>query len=157
MNIVPFLYTVFCVLVFYNHKICFVFQSFRSTNSTVRFRVYLQSLKYELIKESTSYSFDTLISNLGGNLGLFVGMSIVSMVELMVFIIDLTSQSLKKKQKIQEQKNQENHVKWTPVYVIPQSTFKGMGEVHSNVKTAWSEEKKEKARNYFSKIFYDEE
>ncbi|KAL7636962.1 UNVERIFIED_CONTAM: hypothetical protein RMT77_012720 [Armadillidium vulgare] len=125
-----------------------------STNSTVRFRVYLQNLMYELIKESPSYSFDTLISNLGGNLGLFVGMSIVSMVELVVFIIDLTSQSLKKKGKVQEQ---ENRGKWTPVYVIPQSAYKGMEEGHSNVRTAWSEEKKEKARNYFSQIFYDEE
>ncbi|KAL7636898.1 UNVERIFIED_CONTAM: hypothetical protein RMT77_012656 [Armadillidium vulgare] len=128
-----------------------------STNSTVRFRVYLQNLKYELIKESPSYSFDTLISNLGGNLGLFVGMSIVSMVELVVFIIDLTSQSLKRKEKVQQQKNQENRGKWTPVYVISQSAFKDMMESQNKVKTAWSEEKKEKARNYFSKIFYDEE
>ncbi|RXG54473.1 hypothetical protein Avbf_17780, partial [Armadillidium vulgare] len=75
----------------------------------------------------------------------------------LVFIVDLTSQSLKRKEKVQEQKNQENRGKWTPVYVIPQNAYKGMEEGHSNVKTAWSEEKKEKARNYFSKIFYDED
>ncbi|RXG55578.1 hypothetical protein Avbf_19105 [Armadillidium vulgare] len=89
--------------------------------------------------------FDTLISNLGGNLGLFVGMSIVSMVELVVFIIDLTSQSLKKKGKVHETSGKSRKMDTS------------MEEGHSNVRTAWSEEKKEKARNYFSQIFYDEE
>lgn len=35
--------------------------------------------------------WDTLICNVGGNLGLFLGMSIVTLVELIEFLFDLTT------------------------------------------------------------------
>lgn len=38
---------------------------------------------------SLFFQLDTLISNVGGNLGLFIGMSIVSFFELLEYVIDM--------------------------------------------------------------------
>ncbi|KAK3869267.1 hypothetical protein Pcinc_025414 [Petrolisthes cinctipes] len=61
----------------------------KADQSTVRIHIYLDTLSYEKIVESPAYTWDTLISNFGGSLGLFLGMSIVTMVELMEFLADL--------------------------------------------------------------------
>ncbi|XP_069989438.1 degenerin-like protein asic-1 [Penaeus vannamei] len=60
-----------------------------SENETVRVHLYLESLNYEVIRESPAYTWDTLICNMGGNLGLFIGMSLVTLVELLEFLIDI--------------------------------------------------------------------
>ncbi|XP_050712337.1 amiloride-sensitive sodium channel subunit alpha-like isoform X2 [Eriocheir sinensis] len=57
--------------------------------SPVRLHLYMDSLSYEKIEESPAYTWDTLICNVGGNLGLFLGMSIVTVVELFEFLFDL--------------------------------------------------------------------
>ncbi|XP_069988901.1 degenerin-like protein asic-1 isoform X2 [Penaeus vannamei] len=58
-------------------------------NETVRLHVYLESLTYEVIHESPAYTWDTLVCNVGGNLGLFIGMSLVTIVEVFEFLLDL--------------------------------------------------------------------
>ncbi|XP_071546848.1 uncharacterized protein [Panulirus ornatus] len=60
-----------------------------SANETVRLHVYLNSLTHETIQESPAYTWDTLVCNVGGNLGLFIGMSIVTIVELMELMVDV--------------------------------------------------------------------
>ncbi|XP_042865706.1 uncharacterized protein LOC122249150 isoform X2 [Penaeus japonicus] len=60
-----------------------------SENGTVRLHLYLESLVHEVIKESPAYTWDTLVCNMGGNLGLFIGMSLVTLVELFEFLLDL--------------------------------------------------------------------
>ncbi|XP_068220935.1 amiloride-sensitive sodium channel subunit beta-like [Palaemon carinicauda] len=57
--------------------------------------MYLDSPYYEVIQETPAYTFDTLISNIGGSLGLFIGVSIISIVELFEFIIDIVLLSMR--------------------------------------------------------------
>ncbi|KAF2361812.1 Epithelial sodium channel [Trinorchestia longiramus] len=57
--------------------------------STVRVHVYLASPDYTQITESPSFTYNTLVSNTGGNLGLFIGMSIVSFFEVFDLLVDV--------------------------------------------------------------------
>ncbi|XP_064095233.1 degenerin-like protein unc-105 [Macrobrachium nipponense] len=52
-----------------------------SKSEMVNLHLYLDSTTYELYEESPTYTWDTLLSNLGGSLGLFLGVSLVSVVE----------------------------------------------------------------------------
>ncbi|KAF2354278.1 Ets domain [Trinorchestia longiramus] len=58
-------------------------------NSTVRLHIYMESNSYEEVKESPAYTWTTLISNMGGNMGLFIGMSLVSGFELLDYLFDV--------------------------------------------------------------------
>ncbi|KAK3868192.1 hypothetical protein Pcinc_026412 [Petrolisthes cinctipes] len=51
--------------------------------------VYLESPSYRLIQESPTYTWESLLSNLGGSLGLFVGVSMVSLMEVLELLLDL--------------------------------------------------------------------
>ncbi|MPC15366.1 Low-density lipoprotein receptor-related protein 1B [Portunus trituberculatus] len=63
--------------------------------------VYLDAASYQLIEESPTYTvrvwysstehanWDTLLSNLGGSLGLFVGVSMVSIMEVLELLLDI--------------------------------------------------------------------
>ncbi|XP_063609073.1 degenerin-like protein asic-1 [Penaeus indicus] len=51
--------------------------------------VYLDSKSYTVTEESPAYSWDTLLSNIGGSLGLFVGVSLISILEVFEMIIDV--------------------------------------------------------------------
>ncbi|XP_047502615.1 acid-sensing ion channel 2-like [Penaeus chinensis] len=51
--------------------------------------VYLDSKSYQVTEESPAYSWDTLLSNIGGSLGLFVGVSLISILEVIEMIIDV--------------------------------------------------------------------
>ncbi|XP_071517138.1 uncharacterized protein [Panulirus ornatus] len=51
--------------------------------------IYLDSKSFELFDESPTYTWDTLLSNLGGSLGLFVGVSMVSLMEVLELLLDL--------------------------------------------------------------------
>ena len=55
--------------------------------STALVNVFYGSMEYTLIEQSPSFSFDFLLANIGGNLGLFTGMSALSVVELFEIII----------------------------------------------------------------------
>ncbi|XP_042890714.1 uncharacterized protein LOC122265444 [Penaeus japonicus] len=51
--------------------------------------LYLDSMNYAVTEESPAYSWDTLLSNIGGSLGLFVGVSLISLLEMMEMFIDM--------------------------------------------------------------------
>ncbi|ROT75044.1 hypothetical protein C7M84_006410 [Penaeus vannamei] len=48
------------------------------------------------IEETPAYTWDTLLSNIGGSLGLFIGVSLVSILEVLEFLWDVCSISLRR-------------------------------------------------------------
>ena len=57
--------------------------------TTAMVNVFYGSLDYTLVEESASLTFDMLVANIGGNLGLFTGMSLLSFVELIELILSI--------------------------------------------------------------------
>ncbi|XP_042860296.1 degenerin-like protein unc-105 [Penaeus japonicus] len=57
-------------------------------NNTARLHVYLNSLDHEEVEEFASYTWETLLCNVGGNFGLFIGLSIVSVAEVLEVVFD---------------------------------------------------------------------
>ncbi|XP_069969679.1 uncharacterized protein [Penaeus vannamei] len=62
----------------------------------LRLLVYLGSMYYDVIEETPAYTWDTLLSNIGGSLGLFIGVSLVSILEVLEFLWDVCSISLRR-------------------------------------------------------------
>ncbi|XP_066937274.1 uncharacterized protein [Macrobrachium rosenbergii] len=57
--------------------------------------IYIDSPYYEIIEETPAYTFDTLLSNIGGSLGLFIGVSVISIVEVIEFFVDIFLTSIR--------------------------------------------------------------
>lgn len=57
------------------------------TKSTLVANLFYDDLDYSIVNEVPVITFDTLISNIGGNLGLFIGISILSIMELFEYVI----------------------------------------------------------------------
>lgn len=53
------------------------------------FNIYYSKLSYQLVEESPYWDTFLLFSNIGGNLGLFVGMSFLSFVEVFELVFQL--------------------------------------------------------------------
>jgi hypothetical protein len=51
-------------------------------NSIIRFNIYFDSLSYTLISESAAMDVVALLSNIGGTMGLFLGVSVLTFMEL---------------------------------------------------------------------------
>ncbi|XP_037778101.1 acid-sensing ion channel 1B-like [Penaeus monodon] len=51
---------------------------------------------YDVIEETPAYTWDTLLSNIGGSLGLFIGVSLVSILEVLEFLWDVCRISLRR-------------------------------------------------------------
>ena len=70
--------------------------SFNDFKQTIgRFKVYFDPLTFKIISQSPSMTFSDLVANIGGALGLFLGISILSLVELIeMFIVALEDWSL---------------------------------------------------------------
>lgn len=56
-------------------------------DNLIKFNVYYNSLSYTVISENESINIVSLLSNLGGTLGLFLGISVLSFVELFEIIL----------------------------------------------------------------------
>jgi hypothetical protein len=61
----------------------------KAQESIVRLNIFYDSLSYTLSEESPQLDMVTLIANIGGNLGLFLGMSMFSFCELITTLIEL--------------------------------------------------------------------
>ena len=59
------------------------------SNTFYAFRVYYRDLKYTLIKQQPRTELFGLISNIDGTLGLFVGFSFISVLELVEVVAEL--------------------------------------------------------------------
>ena len=57
----------------------------------VKLNVYYKNIYYTSIVESPSITLVSLVSNLGGNLGLFLGLSVLSLLEIFELIISLST------------------------------------------------------------------
>ena len=53
------------------------------------FSIFYEDLKYTLISQQPKMHFIDLISNIGGSLGLFVGISFISFLELFEILIEI--------------------------------------------------------------------
>lgn len=73
----------------------------RLKDNIVSFNVYLESLSYMSIEEYASLDIITLLSNLGGVAGLFLGLSVLTFVEAIQVIMELV-------QALYESKNKSN-------------------------------------------------
>ena len=57
--------------------------------SFVQVNVFYESLSYSLTTESAQWDANSLLGSIGGNLGLFLGMSVFSLSELVVLGIEI--------------------------------------------------------------------
>ena len=63
--------------------------SFRLNDSLTGFNVYFRSLQYTLITQDPKMTIFDLFSNIGGLLGLFVGLSFASLFEIIELLIQI--------------------------------------------------------------------
>jgi hypothetical protein len=61
----------------------------RAKESVVRINIFYDSLSYTLSTESPKMDVVSLLSNIGGNLGLFLGVSLISLCELIEALIEI--------------------------------------------------------------------
>jgi acid-sensing ion channel 5 len=64
-------------------------------NAIARVHVFYEDLRVIEIDENPAMDIVALLGSLGGNLGLFLGASVLSFTELFIFLYDLTKQGLK--------------------------------------------------------------
>ncbi|XP_077868793.1 uncharacterized protein LOC144359476 [Saccoglossus kowalevskii] len=69
-------------------------QSARS--NLVRLEIYFETLNYDSVSEQAAYKWEDLLSDIGGTLGLYVGISIISVFEFVKFILMLCRQCPKR-------------------------------------------------------------
>ena len=58
-------------------------------DSIVSFNIYYETLGYEKITEESTVSFSTLLSNIGAQIGLFLGISILSFLEIFELFVEM--------------------------------------------------------------------
>ncbi|XP_035700289.1 degenerin deg-1-like [Branchiostoma floridae] len=64
-----------------------------------RVHVYFRDLNYELINENPTYTEETLLSGLGGLLGLYVGLSVITVFEFINLVVDVVKVACNKERK----------------------------------------------------------
>ncbi|XP_070538276.1 uncharacterized protein [Ptychodera flava] len=64
----------------------------------VRLRVYFETLNYDLTSELPAHTWEDLLSDIGGTLGLYVGFSVITVCEFMRLILGLCRRGCSKRQ-----------------------------------------------------------
>ena len=64
-------------------------------NSIIKFNIYYDSLAYKITTESKAMDMVALLSNIGGTLGLFLGVSVLTIVELLDIALQVLVIALK--------------------------------------------------------------
>lgn len=62
----------------------------------LRVHVYFQDLNYQIMEEKPEYELEQFLSDIGGTMGLWVGASVMTVMELFYFVIWLLARCLKK-------------------------------------------------------------
>jgi hypothetical protein len=60
-----------------------------AANSFVKLNIFYDSLSFELSTESAKMNIASMLASIGGNLGLFLGVSVFSLCELIVMSIEI--------------------------------------------------------------------
>ncbi|KAK3725318.1 hypothetical protein QZH41_012013 [Actinostola sp. cb2023] len=81
-------------------KLCFF-----NRKNLLKLQIFFQDLNYEMIHEEISYKLENFIADIGGQLGLWLGVSVLSGVEIIELILHLVVRLFGKKQT----KNPRNH------------------------------------------------
>ncbi|VDM23885.1 unnamed protein product [Toxocara canis] len=68
--------------------------------------VYYEQLNYELLKESEAYGLVNLLADVGGHLGLWLGFSVITIIECAVLVFDLITLCCKRRRERKELKQQ---------------------------------------------------
>jgi hypothetical protein len=69
------------------------------TDNLVKINIYYDKLTYTLIDEFETTTMPTLLSNIGGTLGLYLSVSVLSIVELIEVIIEFVTIQIRKRKK----------------------------------------------------------
>jgi hypothetical protein len=59
--------------------------------SVLKFNIFYETLSYTIITESSAINLFSLVSNLGGTIGLFLGMSLLSFIEILELILRIVT------------------------------------------------------------------
>ena len=67
-----------------------------AAKSVVKVNIFYESMSYELSRESPKMDIVSLLASIGGNLGLFLGVSVFSLCEIIEVVIEIYFASKKK-------------------------------------------------------------
>ncbi|KAK6061655.1 hypothetical protein COOONC_00674 [Cooperia oncophora] len=51
--------------------------------------IYYEQMSYEVLRESESYSIVNLVSDIGGQMGLWLGASVLTAIEIVIFLFNI--------------------------------------------------------------------
>ncbi|XP_070570703.1 low-density lipoprotein receptor-related protein 2-like [Ptychodera flava] len=72
-----------------NNKTKDIRNSEDAQKNLVRLELYFEELNYETVEETPAYILENLIGDIGGSLGLYIGLSLITVAEFIEFLCDL--------------------------------------------------------------------
>ncbi|VDO26154.1 unnamed protein product [Haemonchus placei] len=76
--------------------------------------VFYEQLNYELLQESEAYGLVNLIADFGGHLGLWLGFSVITVMEVIVLILDVISICFRRKNETAKENDRQKSTKRYP-------------------------------------------
>jgi hypothetical protein len=73
---------------------------FEAHKNFIKFDIFYDSLTYELSTESSKMDIVSFLANVGGNLGLFLGVSVISICECIEVLVELCIMKMKRRSKL---------------------------------------------------------
>ena len=58
-------------------------------NNFVKLNIFFEALNYESVEQKAAYEFSGLLGDIGGNMGLFIGASLLTIIELLDFTFEV--------------------------------------------------------------------